>query len=373
MLGIIIGIFAVITLVGLGEGLKGFMHEEISSFGTGPNYLEVHAGSKGSFASFSGAEITFADAAALKEQLTTAAVVDTRVVRPAEATFGKNKFNIPMVMGTSQDLIHSMNWGVQQGRFFSEVDVEMRKKVCVLGPKIVSALFGSISPVGEKIKLDGDSFLVLGVLEEKGTFLTFNYDEVAIIPFTAAADLFHMSKVMEIGVLAKSEEDVPRTVDDIKSILLRRHGKEDFRVDTQAESMDMLNSIMNILTGVVSGIAAISLIVGGIGIMNIMLVSVTERTREIGLRKALGARKKDIVMQFLVEAVVISFIGGAIGVLLGIAGSFAFLLAVGFPLRVSGGSILLATMVSIGVGVVSGVYPAMRAGQMDPIEALRYE
>ncbi|MFA4858243.1 MAG: ABC transporter permease [Candidatus Margulisiibacteriota bacterium] len=373
MLGIIIGVFAVISLVSMGEGLKGFMYDQVASLGTGPNYMELHPGAKHGMGGASGAEITFSDVAALRDRLDTVSVIDPRVLRPADAFFGDKKFSIPMVMGTSQQMVESFNWNVAEGRFFSEADVSMRKKVCVLGKKVATALFGALSPIGEKIKIDTDSFLVMGVFEEKGALFTFDYDEMAVIPITAAADVFHLSKVMEVGITVKNEQLVPQTVEEIKKILIRRHGKEDFRIDTQAESMDMLNSIMNVLTGVVSGIAAISLIVGGIGIMNIMLVSVTERTREIGLRKALGARKKDIVLQFLAEAVVISLAGGIIGILSGIGCSFLFLSMVGFPLKISLKAILLAAAVSMGVGVVSGVYPAMRAGQLDPIEALRYE
>jgi putative ABC transport system permease protein len=322
---------------------------------------------------FFGAELTFSDAKAIAEQIPTATKVDPRVIRTADLAFGKKTFSCPMIMGITDKFIETMNWPIRRGRFISAADVAARKKVCCLGKKTARELFGEINPVGEKVKMDGGTFLVVGEMGERGTLFTFDYDEIAMIPITAAEDLFHLSRLMEIGLVASDEKDIAKTVADITKLLIKRHGREDFRIDTQAESLAMLDSIMNMLTAVVAAIAAISLIVGGIGIMNIMLVSVAERTREIGLRKAVGARSIDIVMQFLVEAVIISLTGGALGLLLGIGSSFVFLSLVGLPLRLSYAAILAAVLVAVGVGVFSGVYPAYRAGKLDPIEALRYE
>jgi putative ABC transport system permease protein len=201
----------------------------------------------------------------------------------------------------------------------------------------------------------------------------FNMDEYVAIPVTTAEDVFDTDRLAEIGVVARSIELVPQAVAEIKEVMAERHGSEDIRVDTMENSMAMMDTIMNALTAIVTGIAAISLLVGGIGIMNIMLVAVNERTREIGIRKAVGAKKRDIVVQFLTEAVIISLIGGIMGIISGVGIASLLMLVIGMPLTVSFWAILLATFVAVFVGVVSGVYPAMRAAALDPVEALRYE
>ncbi|KPJ64866.1 hypothetical protein AMJ44_12005, partial [candidate division WOR-1 bacterium DG_54_3] len=182
-----------------------------------------------------------------------------------------------------------------------------------------------------------------------------------------------LKKLIEIGVVAKSEDLVEKAVSEIHAVLLKRHGQEDFRIDTMEESIAMLDTVMNALTGIVTGIAAISLLVGGIGIANIMLVAVTERIREIGIRKAVGAKKRDILVQFLIEAVIISLMGGVLGIIFGVGVSSIAMYFIGLPLIITPWSIFMATLVSILVGVVSGVYPATRAAKLDPVEALRYE
>jgi putative ABC transport system permease protein len=375
MLGVIIGIFAVISLVTLGEGLKGFMHEQISTFGSGPTYMEVHAGKSEAEmgAAMASSPITYQDAKAIAEQSTTIEFVDPRIVRPADFSYRKKTYSVPMVMGATENMMEQMNWPVAEGRFISDVDEDMRRKVVVLGKKVAKYLFGNFSSLGEKVRLNGANFIAIGVLAEKGSMMGFDMDRVAVIPVTTASDVFEIDRLIEIGVVAKSEDLVPAAVSEINEILLERHGREDFRVDTMEESMAMLDTVMGALTGIVAGIAAISLLVGGIGIANIMLVAVTERIREIGVRKAVGAKKRDILMQFLIEAVVISLFGGAIGIIAGVGVSSLAMYAIGLPLIVSYQTILIATLVSIFVGIVSGVYPAMRAAQLDPVEALRYE
>jgi putative ABC transport system permease protein len=374
MLGVIIGIFAVISLVNIGEGMKGFMYEQIMGFGTGPTYMEVHAGKKGEmFGSMAAAAITYQDARAIAEECPSVELVDPRLLRPAEFTYRNKTYSVPMLSGSTQALIEMMNWGVDEGRFISEVDVEMRRKVCVLGKRIVKNLFGEFSPVGEKIRINGSNFVVIGVLQEKGAMMGFDLDEYAVIPVTTAIDLFKLKKLIEIGVVAKSEDLVEKAVSEIHAVLLKRHGQEDFRIDTMEESIAMLDTVMNALTGIVTGIAAISLLVGGIGIANIMLVAVTERIREIGIRKAVGAKKRDILVQFLIEAVIISLMGGVLGIIFGVGVSSIVMYFIGLPLTITPWSIFMATLVSILVGVVSGVYPATRAAKLDPVEALRYE
>jgi len=294
-------------------------------------------------------------------------------MRPGKLTFGKNKYSCPAVMGMSVAMLDQINWEVAQGRFVNDVDMDMHRRVVVLGRTVSKKLFGSFSPIGERIKLDGTNLTVIGVMSEFGSMMGITYDDFVVIPTTTAEDVFDISKLMEIGILASSDDTVSLAVAEVREILMERHGKDDFRIDIATDSLAMMDTILNALTGIVSGIAAISLLVGGIGIANIMLVAVTERTREIGVRKAIGATEKDIVMQFLAEAVIISLFGGVIGILSGAGLSALIMFAIGFPFKLSYGAIIIATSVSVFVGVVSGVYPARRAGRMDPVEALRYE
>ena len=373
MLGVIIGIFSVISLVTLGEGMKGFMYEQIDKFGTGPTYMEVHGGKEGQLAGMATVKITYADAKAIEEKCPSCELVDPRNVQSGKISYLDKSYTSPMISGSSPALMEQMNWGVSQGRFLSNVDVDSRKKVVVLGKDLARKLFGGFPAVGEKVRINGTKFLVIGLLKEKGSIMGFNMDEYVVIPVTTAEDVFETDRLAEIGVVARSIELVPQAVAEIKEVLTERHGSEDFRVDTMENSMAMMDTIMNALTAIVTGIAAISLLVGGIGIMNIMLVAVNERVREIGVRKAIGAKKRDILVQFLTESVIISLLGGVIGIMAGVGVASLIMLVIGMPLLVSVWAILLATFVAVFVGVVSGVYPAMRAAALDPVEALRYE
>lgn len=373
MLGVIIGIFAVISLVTLGEGMKGFMYEQIGKLGTGTTYMEVHGGKEGQLAAMATVKITYADAKAIKEKCPSCELVDPRNIQSGKISYQKKSVSVPFISGTTPAIMDQMNWGVGEGRFMSDVDVDGRKKVVVLGKDIAKKLFGSFPAVGEKVRIKGAQFLVIGILREKGSMMGFNMDEYVIIPVTTAEDVFETDRLAEIGITAWSEELVPQAEAEITEVLMERHGSRDFRIDTMEESMAIMDLILNALTGIVTAIAAISLLVGGIGIMNIMLVAVNERVREIGVRKAIGAKKRDIMIQFLTESVIISLMGGAIGIISGVGVASLLIVAIGMPLIVSVWAILLATFVSIFVGVASGVYPAMRAAALDPVVALRYE
>ncbi|MBU0574504.1 MAG: ABC transporter permease [Candidatus Margulisiibacteriota bacterium] len=374
MLGVIIGVFAVITLVGLGEGAKAYVRLQITQWGTGTNYLELHPWEEGSIplSSVSEAKLTYEDAMAIKD-LDNVQYVDPRVIRAATLRYGRKQHKVPFIMGVSADYPKIYIHNPEQGRFFNEADVSQRRKVALLGKKAANELFGGLSPIGERMKINGDKFTIIGVLEEKGSMMRFDFDDLAVIPVTTAMDVFDTEDILEIGVATINERMTPVAQAEIEQLLTRRHGKKDFRVDSQEETMDMLNSIMGALTGIIGGIAAISLLVGGIGIMNIMLVSVTERIREIGIRKAIGAKRKDIFVQFLVESITISIVGGFIGLVLGVSLSLAIMKFLNLPPTVSYWSVAMALGVSIMVGVGSGVYPAMRAARLDPVDALRYE
>jgi putative ABC transport system permease protein len=374
MLGVIISIFSVITLVTLGEGAKNYVYVKVQSYGAGPVYMELHAGKKGSWAGVFSSKLSYEDARTIREKCPSVRYVDPRIINQGEIKAGSKKRKIPMIFGGGADLPKMMKgYQVEKGVFFSQMDVDMRRKVCVLGKNVAAKLFGDFSPLGETARINGSQFVVIGVMAEMGSSFGVNIDDMVYIPVKTAETLFNTKKIVEIGVSAKSEQLVPQALKEIKEALIKKRGKEDFRIDTMEESLEMLASIMNVLTAIVGGIAAISLIVGAIGIMNIMLVSVTERFREIGLRKAVGARNKDIFFQFIVEATLISFMGGVVGIVLGQGASSLAMFLIGMPQIISVWAILLATFISIVTGIVSGVYPALRAAQLNPVEALRYE
>ncbi|MCX5751643.1 MAG: ABC transporter permease, partial [Candidatus Saganbacteria bacterium] len=329
---------------------------------------------KGSWAGTFSSKLSYEDARIIKEKCPSVEYVDPRIVNQGEIKAGTKKRKVPMIFGCGADLPKIMKgYHVEKGVFFSQVDVDMRRKVCILGKNVASKLFGDFSPLGETARINGSQFVVIGVMGEMGASFGVNIDDMIYIPVKTAETLFNTKKIIEIGVSAKSEKMVNQAAKEVKDALVRKRGKEDFRIDTMQESLDMLTSIMNVLTAIIGGIAAISLIVGAIGIMNIMLVSVTERFREIGLRKAVGAKNADIFFQFIVEATLISLIGGVIGIILGQGVSSLAMLIIGLPQIISVWAIIQATLLSITVGIISGVYPALQAARLNPVEALRYE
>jgi len=372
MLGVVIGVFAVITLVAIGEGAKTYVYEEISKFGTGSRYMEIHPGKEHGYGILT-EKLTYRDTEAIEKYCPSVAAVDPRTMGNVELKYGNRKMNIQFGMGVSYNYPVVFTHGVSMGRFYTKSEQEGRKKVAVIGQKVVDKLFSGFNPIGEKVKINGKSFLVVGVFEKKGYTMGFDYDEIVAIPVTSAQRLFDTNRILEVGVVAKSDDLVYKAKEEVRQLLIKRHKKEDFRIDTMEESLTMINNILGFLTLAIGGIASISLLVGGIGIMNIMLVSVNERIREIGIRKSVGATRRDIFVQFLIESVVISMVGGTAGIILGVATSMAIMKALGITPTISLWSANLAYFVSILVGVVSGVYPATRAATLDPVEALRYE
>ena len=372
MLGVVIGVFAVITLVAIGEGAKTYVYEQVSKFGTGSRYMELHPG-KDHGPSMMTAKLTYRDTEAIEKYCPSVSGVDPRTMGGFELKYGKNKMTIQFGMGVSSRYPEMFTHGVVMGRFFTKSEQDSRKKVAVIGLKVVEKLFSGFNPIGEKLKINGKTFLVVGVFEKKGYTMGFDYDEIVAIPVTTAQKLLDTNRIMEVGISVKTDDVLYKAKEEVRQLLIKRHKKEDFRLDTMEESLSMINNILGFLTLAIGGIASISLLVGGIGIMNIMLVSVNERIREIGIRKSVGATKRDIFVQFLIESVVISMVGGTVGILLGVGTSMAIMQALGITPIISLWSANLAYFVSILVGVVSGVYPATRAAALDPVEALRYE
>lgn len=396
MLGIIIGISAVITLVSVGQGVQTMVNEQMQSIGANlmfvlPGELEANQSSiKNNFIrSASLSTLTLGDAKALGDP---AQVPDVRAVTPefvgAGVVIYGNKNTQTTISGVLPVYAAVRDFYPIAGRFIEERDLQSNTRVAVLGQTITEELFPiGINPLGQTVKINRVPFRVIGVMEEKGGTSFSDEDDVVFIPLTTAhTRLFGERQVSgdyTVSVIYASAVDESRTESaraQITHVLRQRHGliystdKNDFSVLTQSDVSAVLSSLTAVLTAFLGLIAAVSLVVGGIGIMNIMLVSVTERTREIGLRKAVGARRRDILVQFLMEAITLSLIGGGIGIAIGVAGSLtASQLIKDLTLHTSATTILLATSFSATVGLFFGIYPALRAAQLNPIDALRYE
>jgi putative ABC transport system permease protein len=378
MLGVIIGVMAVILLVSIGEGAQVYITKEMTGLGT--NLLIITPGktsTRGGFHPPSAGtvrKLTYDDSQALRRRawLLTDAV-------PLVFGTGKIKYQNMgrdmMIIGTTPEFQRVRNLFVDTGSYISQGDVDSKSKVIVLGTKVKEELFGTESPLGKVVTLSDARYRVIGVMRKKGTSLGMDIDDIVYIPVTSGQELFDTDSLFEIIASTPRADDVDRAIAQIKELLIKRHAhKEDFTIQTQGAMLETMNTILGVLTAVLGGIAGISLLVGGIGIMNIMLVSVRERTREIGIRKALGARNNDILAQFMIEAITLSGAGGVIGILVGV--SLALLIPVFvdvLPTSVSAWSILMAFFFSAAVGVFFGVYPARKAALQDPIQALRYE
>jgi putative ABC transport system permease protein len=385
ILGIVIGVGAVIALVSIGRGAQGTITNSIQGLGT--NLLFVFSGGSSDDVRNPKA-LTLADAKAISDPLDapSVALVSPVLQGSANLTFGGESHR-PQLGGVMPNYDEARNWHVTEGEFINEEHILGRASVVVLGVETANQLFGrKDGVVGESIRIEGQTFRVLGVLEERGGGAFGSQDDVAFVPLTTAQDrLIRRStrdKVDALLINAVSADAVPFASEEVAQILRTRHrseiGKDDFTVFTQQDFLATAGTITNVLTIFLGGIAAISLLVGGIGIMNIMLVSVTERTREIGLRKAVGAHKSDILIQFLTESAALSLIGGLIGIGLGwliafIVGKIAEANNAAINPSLSPDIILLATLFSAAVGLFFGIYPANRAASLEPVEALRYE
>lgn len=378
MLGIIIGVASVILLVSIGQGLQKYITDQFEQLGANLVVVvpgRVARGGGNALSSgppnFNGSKLTLSDAAGVAKIQGPIESVGTGIETPGSVSYlGKTKYTT--VAGMDAQYMKIRNLDVSRGKNITVSDVRAERNVVVLGETVIQKLFGQGQAIGREVAIGGQKFKVIGVLKSIGSGgLGVDVNDFAIIPVTSAQKVFGMKTIMVIGVKADTKEDIPVVISLVKKELLKKYKDDDFSVVDQSSLVDSINQILGVVTIALGGIAAISLVVGGVGIMNIMLVSVTERTREIGLRKAVGAKPNDILYQFIIEAVTLSLTGGIIGVLIGSLGSLA--LGKFVSTSVSFWSVVLAFGVSAGVGIVFGVAPAARASKLDPIEALKYE
>lgn len=382
-LGIIIGIGSVIALISLGQASQKSVQNQIQSLGS--NLLTIMPGAQrsGNVRSATGTmtSLTYDDAKAIaaSSQITTIKNVSPEFSRRTQVVAGRNNTNT-QIIGVIPAYAEVRKISVSSGSFITQHDVDGLNKVAVLGPQVVSDLFGEGSnPLGESIRINGQSFRIMGITTSKGGTGFQNQDDMIFVPLTTAQKIiFGATNVSSISLEAKSEEVMTQAQDEVGYFLLARHrlndpAQADFSILSQNDILSTASSVTSTFTALLSGIAAISLIVGGIGIMNIMLVTVTERTREIGLRKALGAKKRIITTQFLLESIILTGTGGILGMIFGILASLIISHFINLPFTISLSSIALAIGVSGVIGILFGWYPANKAANLQPIEALRYE
>ncbi|ADI01015.1 MAG TPA: FtsX-like permease family protein [Syntrophothermus lipocalidus] len=371
MLGIVIGVAAVILVVAIGQGGRSKLLSEMEQIGS--TLFVIYIQSVSTDTVTDSERINLQDIRVIKERVPAILALAPSSYEYAEVKSRRGSKQV-LAVGTTGDFVKVRNLDLARGRFFSEIDNRAVRRVAVIDEKLGENLFGRADPIGKKILLKNTPTLVIGVAKAGESIFMEGQVRNVYIPFSYWQSLFNSSRVDQLEGKAVNKDRVNEAVKQAKNILNRRHHTTDrYSSFTMEEEMAVADRVMGIMTTIIGAIAGISLLVGGVGVMNIMLVSVTERTREVGIRMAVGARRRDILVQFLIEALVLSLIGGTIGMILGIAGSAIVCLMLKLPPEISPLTIALAFVFSAAVGIFFGIYPANKAARLDPIEALRYE
>lgn len=389
VLGVVIGISAVTTMVSIGQSASRMIQNQFQALGT--NVIVILPGSqrRGGVRQAPVNTLTAADSKALRDECPAVVAASPLVGGQGQVIYGNSNWSPRELFGVGPDYLTVRNWQLRSGGFFTERDVTSADKVCVIGATIVARLFQTTNPLGQQIRIKNLLFRIVGVLEAKGANIVGDdQDDIILMPYTTVRKRLQGSNFDDVNAILVSASSPSMMVEaqlQIQQLLSERHrilpgGTPDFQVQSTTEIAAALGTITGVMTALLASIAGISLLVGGVGIMNIMLVSVTERTREIGIRMAVGARSKDILRQFLLEAVILSSFGGAIGILLGIAASAGITWGINsvttgtpWPIVISLPAAVVAMAFAAAVGIFFGYYPARRASQLDPIDALRYE
>ena len=374
-LGIAVGIAAVVLLTAIGEGVQRFVLQEFTQFGT--NLLGVSPGKTETFG-VSGAVISNVRPLSLDDAESLTNIPQVRAVVPAvqgnAAVEGNGRTRRTTVLGTGPSVPEVWQIEPALGRFLPDDEPRRARAFAVLGSKVRSELFGTASPLGERIRIGGETYRVIGTMQPKGQMLGFDLDDMVYIPVARAMAMFDRESLMSVDVLYAPGADADRIAERVRERLIARHGSEDFTIITQDQMLEVLGSVMDVLTLAVGALGAISLLVGGIGILTIMTISVNERTAEVGLLRALGAGRGQVISLFLGEAVVLAILGGLAGLSGG--GVIAWLIGFavpGLPVQIAWDYVLLAMAVAAGIGILAGVAPAMRAAGLDPVTALHDE
>lgn len=372
-LGITIGVFTIIMLVSVGSGLQKYITNQIA--GLGSNLIFVIPGRIGGARTPGGVvanKLYIQDAKNVQIKLRGVSQVAPVIQQNSTLKYKNKQDKGVAILGTTSNYSKTVqNATIEKGVFFSQSQELSGTKVAVVGQTVISNLFLNEKAIGKRIFIGNNIYTVIGIMKKRGAVFGFDQDNIVVVPMVAAQRQFGLNQINAIYISANDAKFIPFVIAQIKKVLLKHLTEDDFTIQTAQASLSIVTNVTNVLTIALGGIAAISLLVGGIGIANIMLVSVTERTREIGLRKALGAKRSDILKQFLLEAIILSLSGGTIGIALGIGGSL--LLSRFFVSDVTAWSIFLAFGFSILIGVIFGMVPAIRASKLNPIEALRYE
>ena len=380
MLGIVIGVGAVITMIALGDGAQASVRERIARLGTTVLQIDAQRISQGGVQTNIAKKMTMDDVKAMEERSPHVLAVQPQQDKSLQVVWRNKNTNID-IFGVTPNYLDVRKFEIDVGQMFTSADDIGRQRVAVLGAGMLTRLdiVNPMEIIGEPIRINGMQFKVVGVLKAKGSAGFGSPDDNVLIPFgTARYRLFKTDRIDDIFALASSEAELPEAIAEITLAMRRAHhiqpgAQDDFRIRNQADLLTTLGETTAVFTTLLAGIAAVSLLVGGIGIMNIMLVSVTERTREIGIRKALGATRKNILFQFLIEAVTLCLLGGAIGIVCGVGGAVLMRNSFGWSTAIAPASIGIAFMFATAMGVIFGVWPARRASGLDPIEALRFE